>query len=389
MKIAFIYAEGRSSRRTDVASRKIPSEFFYGGEDLKAWGHHIEYIEINREAGSKRRRLAIDRMFRMGLLPNRCRAQEMLGTHALLPDLLSYDVIIATSTGLAFSLGLWQMFGCRIPPLVSIHCGIFNYPPNAWRRMMMRRLLGHSWSVVFGEAEAQPIRDTFSLARDRVMVNQFGVDTTFWLPPVMLGDGQYVLAVGNDARRDYKTLVEASRILGPGIPIKILSRLPMPPHLPRQVEVLAADWKQKQLTDRELLTLYQGARVVVTPLQEALQPSGQSVTLQAMACGRPVVMTRTSGLWDPLRMRDGYNIKLVPPGDAATMARVIGDLWGDQEKREQLASAARTSVELDYSILNFARGMETICLRAVEESFRRDSSRKARKAIAGKGVYLE
>ena len=44
------------------------------------------------------------------------------------------------------------------------------------------------------------------------------------------------------------------------------------------------------------------------------QPSGQSVTLQASACARPVVLSRTRGLWDPDRLRDGENVLLVPPG---------------------------------------------------------------------------
>ena len=36
-----------------------------------------------------------------------------------------------------------------------------------------------------------------------------------------------------------------------------------------------------------------------TLLKNVFQPSGYSVTLQAMACGKPVILTKTRGLWAP------------------------------------------------------------------------------------------
>ena len=44
--------------------------------------------------------------------------------------------------------------------------------------------------------------------------------------------------------------------------------------------------------------LYQDAFAII-PLKDVFQPSGYSVTLQAMACGKPVVLTKTKGLWAP------------------------------------------------------------------------------------------
>ncbi|MFM8886503.1 MAG: glycosyltransferase, partial [Chthoniobacterales bacterium] len=66
--------------------------------------------------------------------------------------------------------------------------------------------------------------------------------------------------------------------------------------------------------------LYQGAACVVVPLKESPQPSGQSVAMQAMMCGAPVVHTKTSGWWGGDTIRAGQEVLLVPPADAPALA---------------------------------------------------------------------
>lgn len=368
MNIVYVFAGGRRDRLDGIVSGDVPTEFFYGGEELRASGHGIEYVEIGQHVMASWKGSWVDRLFRWGLLPNRCRGHEMLGTKAIIKEIARADVVVATSTGIAFSLGIWRWLGQAVPPLVCIHCGIFNFPPNLWRKMLMSHLLRQAHSVVFGEAEAEPMRRVFGLDNRRIVVNQFGVDTSFWCPGHSDDLGAYILAVGNDARRDYATLIEAARSVDPHHRIKILTRLPLPERLPENVEVLRADWKKSPLTDGELRDLYRGARVVVTPLHDSIQPSGQSVTLQAMACGKPVILTHTGGLWDRDHIRDGQNIRLLPPGDSVAMALAIKELWTDKEKRNQLGSAARASVENHFSILGFATGLAAVCEQAIESS---------------------
>ena len=59
--------------------------------------------------------------------------------------------------------------------------------------------------------------------------------------------------------------------------------------------------------------LYQDAFAVVVPLKDVFQPSGYSVTLQAMACGK-LVLTKTKGLWAPKIFKNLKNCILVSPG---------------------------------------------------------------------------
>ena len=48
----------------------------------------------------------------------------------------------------------------------------------------------------------------------------------------------------------------------------------------------------------DLRRLYNSAAAVIAPLKDVHQPSGYSVTLQAMSCGKPVILSNIKGLWD-------------------------------------------------------------------------------------------
>ncbi|MDQ6856735.1 MAG: glycosyltransferase, partial [Candidatus Dormibacteraeota bacterium] len=61
--------------------------------------------------------------------------------------------------------------------------------------------------------------------------------------------------------------------------------------------------------------------------------------LQAMASGVPLVAT-TAGALPEVAGRDGETALLVPPGDAAALARAIGALLDNPALRSRLSEAA-------------------------------------------------
>ena len=80
---------------------------------------------------------------------------------------------------------------------------------------------------------------------------------------------------------------------------------------------------------------------MVVPVKDVPQPSGQSVTLQAMATGRAVVLSRTRGLWAPAELRDGGNVMLVPPADPVELAHTVNLLLDDRARATALGEAAQ------------------------------------------------
>ena len=63
-------------------------------------------------------------------------------------------------------------------------------------------------------------------------------------------------------------------------------------------KIINGSWGSPAIDDIELRNIYQSAKLTIIPLKESLQPSGQSVALQSIACGTPVLITETKGFWD-------------------------------------------------------------------------------------------
>ena len=84
------------------------------------------------------------------------------------------------------------------------------------------------------------------------------------------------------------------------------------------------------------------AAVVVVPLRVADISAGQMVMIQAMALGRPLIVTWTPTVSDYLE--DGVNAVLVPRGDAAALAAAIAGLLADPAK----AAAMGLRAQADY-----------------------------------------
>jgi len=360
MKAAFVYMPGRHERLADAAAGRAPSEFFYGAIELQRRGIDIDYVEIAPDAGNALLRRAADRAASVRLTPCRVNGALLGASATLLPRLRDADVVFATTSGIALSLALWRGFGRLRRPIAAIQCGLVNHRHNALRRAWTGRLLRDMWSVLYGESELDAMRSTFRIAPERIGVAPFGVDTAFWCPADDGRDG-FVLAVGNDGRRDYGCLVAAAQRVRS--PIRILTRMALPDPLPAGVERIAGHWRDG-VSDEALRDLYRRASCVVIPLRDALQPSGQSVCLQAMACGTPVVMSETRGLWDRERLRDGETLALVPPGDSGALADAVNRVCEDAAFSDRLRGAAAAMVREHGGIGAFADGVEKTLERA-------------------------
>jgi glycosyltransferase involved in cell wall biosynthesis len=278
----------------------------------------------------------------------------------LLPKLEGYDVVVATATEISFGLALWKELVLFKKPLVGILCGAVNYPIGSeLRRIITARLLSRIQAVLFADSEEAEIKKRFNSDADEIQSGWFGVDETFWIPPSIEGNRSGVLSVGNDGRRDYATLVEAARIL-PTIPFTVVTRLDAPDNLPTNVLWRRGDWKENALSDEGLRDLYQVSACVVVPLRESLQPSGQSVAMQAMMCGVPVVITKTTGWWGSDVIRDGRQVTLVRPEDPETLADAIRR----SISHENDLSARNALLAANWTASGFAERLGAVIKRA-------------------------
>ncbi len=213
MRIVYLYLPGRLARLPDLRTGSIPTEFFYGAPELEAHGHDVEYLDVHDVPAVKRTRIVAELLFKQKYLPAKVYFSVLFGVKKILPALEGADVVVATVPGIAFSLAIWKCLGIVDLPrtFIAIHCGLFNYPQNGVRRILSRRLFRHMRTQLYGEGELEAMKECFQIPAERIEINCFGVDEKFWAPLKNGVRDDYILAVGNDSRRDYGLLIAGSR----------------------------------------------------------------------------------------------------------------------------------------------------------------------------------
>jgi glycosyltransferase involved in cell wall biosynthesis len=110
----------------------------------------------------------------------------------------------------------------------------------------------------------------------------------------------------------------------------------------------------------DVRALYQAMDVfVLSSIREGLP----NVLLEAMACRLPVVATSIAGV--PSVIYDGKNGLLVPPGDSFALGGAIRRLFDGPELRFRLASAARETVERQFTFAEQLRKMAAVYERVL------------------------
>lgn len=358
MKIAFVYSEGRIGRFAEAVQG--PSEFFYGAREFQADGHEVTLLETGPEVVNVFTKgfNAISKTF----VPARGNGSALWQAHAMLPQLQDFDCVVAAYSQSALGLGFWKNLGRLLPPLVGIHCGLVNYPLPPLRRKSTAWLLQKQSIALFAQSEFSEMQRRYGLSSGQMRSCEFGVDLSFWKPDPAEVREDYVLAVGNDGRRDYETLVAAAA----DVPceVRVVTKRVLPESLPANVRVWRGDWHRQALTDEELRTQYRRALCVVVPLLDSLQPSGQSVAMQAMACGTPVIISRTSGYWGDGWLEEGRDLLVVPSASPAALSLAINSLR-DQGRAEAMGRNGLAAMHRQGGARNFADNLLSLCRDAV------------------------
>lgn len=208
------------------------------------------------------------------------------------------------------------------------------------RRRWRRRLSIFDRVLVFSSNQVDLLRDGLELRSGLVTMVPFGVTVPVpdrQAPPAATHrpTAGLVLSVGTDRGRDFQTFVAA------------LSDFPAP------VTVVTNAEHAGRLRDTggirvygpiersEYLSLLNEAEVVVCPSLPFAYPTGQTVLLEALASGRPCVVTRSAALDD--YVTDGVDVKLVPAGDPAALRAAVDELRSNATLRASLSRAARKS----------------------------------------------
>jgi glycosyltransferase involved in cell wall biosynthesis len=280
-----------------------------------------------------------------------------------------YDVILTDGEHISIPLALLlKLAGAR-----TCHVTIGHRLTAAKKRFFFRWLKVHTHIdriALHARRQLELAVSDLGIPAERLAFVPFRVDTDFWRPqPAQTVAEERLICSAGLEFRDYPVLMRAVEGLDAEVVIGAASHWSKRKNsvageeLPANVRIDAFDY-------RALRDIYARAAVVVVPLVDVDFQAGVTTILEAMAMGKPVVVTATEGQTDVVqdRRRTGrdaaprassllerlagqHGIDLessgfyVPAGDPNALRRAIVYLLDHPAERARLGAAGRRTVE--------------------------------------------
>ena len=167
---------------------------------------------------------------------------------------------------------------------------------------------------VLSEEDRQPFIPAWGVPPERVVVTPYGASLSDEELALPRSRGDDVFA-GGDPLRDYDLLAEAARGLPAEVHIATRRWNPDPAGVPANVHAGA-------LSHDEFVTRLNNCGVVVVPMSGGeMRSAGQQTFLNAMALGKPVVISDAVGVREYVRDRE--HALIVPTGDARALHQAL------------------------------------------------------------------
>jgi hypothetical protein len=248
----------------------------------------------------------------------------------------------------------------RRPRLVWLNMTLTNLlrRPRRHSGLLSLAIAGADRVVCVARQQQAFLRQRYRWPASRLPLALSGTDAAFYTSdrarPVQPGTA--VLAPGRDAGRDYATLVEALRE-GPDLRLVCsppnLARITLPPNATVRYDIPPDALREE----------YGAAPAVAIPTlgdesTAGSDCSGTLVLLDALAMGRPAVITERASVRD--YVTPGRHALAVPPGQPAPLRRAVDRLLTDRDAAGEMAAAGKTHVLDGLTTRHFARRIAAV-----------------------------
>lgn len=221
---------------------------------------------------------------------------------------------------------------------------VFNPVVDLWLRQLERLSYPRADRIIVCKEEfKQYLVSNYQVDPEKVVIIKYGLDPTQYQPQWEWSQKQrMVIYVGRGSiGKGFDTLVAAAPNIAGQI-VAVASRIPK--FLQKRIQRLDNFRVISGISDAELIELYRSAMVFVMP---SLSEGSPLSTLEAMACGLPVVCTSEGG--------GGYiehnvNGLIFPIRDADTLAAHVNQLLEAPDLAKRFGQINRAKVEQHYTI---------------------------------------
>jgi len=333
MKILYLYSGTREEQ--GQINVDYPDTQFYGLNHLKEYGLEAEYKEFKD-------------FCRINFL------NKFLGfrlKHCLMFFLAkNYDLVFGSS--LIYLMPLQKIFRAKTKfVLLNIYLNrlLSSHKSNFLKFYLLKFLMkGLDGIVCLSHFQRDYLIKHYNLPEEKVIFIPLGVDVDFhkYVPDEERND--FILSVGSDEGRDYQTVIKVAKLM-PELNFVIVCGYKNTKNLidiPQNVKILY------YISPQALRELYSRARILLLVTygdnqMKGADCSGQTVLLDAMASGLPVIATQKASLAD--YVENNQEIIITHPNSPQELKEKIELLLTNQNFREQLTQTAGKKVAANFS----------------------------------------
>ena len=355
-KIIVFDKGGRKERLKLIEKNKAPKDFLQGIDFLVSNGFDI--LNLNSSEKYKNSIIFIigkffedfhSKISNIGIRP-----LSVLNFRKIINQ---SDYVVSLTDGFSISLCFYYTFferknkiklACAFHKLSDYNRKIPNQFKTFYRRLYSKIIRRIDFVLFYGDADRLNSIEEFNIPKCKTHIIKFGVDTNFWSPSNKNSFfSNYLFSIGQDPARDYETLLKVKTNKKIHIHTSLLKKRDK-----ENFKITHGSYNKTlgSFTDMEIRDLYRNSFAIIVPLKDVYQPSGYSVTLQAMACGKPVILTLTKGLWAPDLLIHFENCLLVKPYSPKDIEDAIELLQSDMDLYKKISSNSIKTVNDFFSI---------------------------------------
>jgi len=344
MKVLYLYSGGRKNKFKGQIGLDYADTQFYGLNHLPKFGIKAETKEFADLVKNNFLRKLFGFRFRHIILGFTGRRYDLVFGPALLYSVLFKKIFCPKTKFVLLNFDLVRI--------------LENNRQKRFKTLIIRWLLKKIDGVIcLSHWQLDYLAGTELWPQSKLFYIPLGVDTNFYHFQTNYRQ-DYVLAVGRDTGRDYQTATEVARLLPnqefhfvcSSRNLQDLGDLPSNIKVFYDLSLLALKKKYEEAKILILLTK-------IERQQEGADCSGQTVLLDAMAAGLPVIVSQREYLADYLTT--GEEGLIVPPYQPKAVKIAIESLTG-LRLRLALAQKARRRVEEQFSTQAMAESLAIV-----------------------------
>lgn len=270
-------------------------------------------------------------------------------------EIKAADIIFCVTDGIGLGLLLWKKLGFVKADVIIMIMGLpekikyFDHVPFV-RGLISALLKKAAFITTLSDCAGERLKEYFHLNGDRIKTFHYGADIDFWRPLPEIKKENFILSIGNDGNRDFKTLISA---LPENTPLKIITKLPITENKDN-VELI-----RDFLTNEKIREMHNQALFAVIPSIKLKEESaGLSSCLQIMATGTAVIISRAKALEE--LFIDGVDCLFYEPENANDLQEKIKTLLNDKDLRDKIAATGRKKVLENYTCQTMAERLDSI-----------------------------